>query len=64
MTVLVANWLTTEDAAKELRMNPQSFRVWLHRHKEVHRRFVGRTCIVDMNSVREARGDMRTSKRL
>lgn len=56
MDVLTKDWLTTELAARELKLDPQSFRVWLWRHKEVDRRFLGRTCIVKMESVKEARG--------
>jgi hypothetical protein len=54
-SVLATGWTTTEQAAKAVGLAPNSFRVWLNRHKEVERKFVGYSCVVRLDSVFEAR---------
>ena len=54
-SVLVKPWVTTEHAANMLGISPNAFRVYLCHHKEIERRFVGYVCVVNMDSVLEAR---------
>jgi hypothetical protein len=53
--VLARGWVTAKEAAKATGMSPNVFRVWLARHEEVDRRIIGRSCVVRMDSVFEAR---------
>lgn len=53
--ILASGWMTTAEAARAVGLSPNSFRVWLNRHKEVEQKIVGSSAVVRLESVFEAR---------